>query len=284
MTCEGLDLRRLTRAALTAALLALPAAPTLAKAPARGLPEGWTLGELPPDPDGNPPRTYRTPTERRGTYLAGASGEIPDAPGWDHQAEADACYARTGRYDSSSLPAEEYWYFEADGEGLLLLREREYTGFDADCRIVIRTTDSVTRVLISPGGFTRFTPEGGGWRAETHHFAAYRHVDAKDIGVGNGWQRLAYFVVRKQRPSDSRVGERIGKAQTHCVGYSSPPDAGGTMCWLAGRGPGRGIVTYDMELIAGGPNLYQQITEAEDGVMLDGRLFEWDRVISPLSS
>jgi hypothetical protein len=279
------ELRRLRSAALAAALLALLPAPARADAPpARGLPEGWTFGDLPPGPDGQPRRTYRAPADRRGTYLSGASGDIPDAPGWDRAAEEDACYARTGRYDYSSLPAEEYWYFEADGEGLLLLRAREYTGFDADCRIVIRTTDSVTRVLISPGGFTRFIPEGGGWRPETHHFAAYRYANAKDIGIGNAWPRLAYFVVRKQRLSDSRVGGKIGKSQTHCVGYSSPPDAGGQMCWLAGRGPGRGIVTFDMELIAGGPNLYQHITEAEDGVTLDGRLFDWDRVIAPPSS
>lgn len=266
-----------------AALSLLPAAAWCT--PPKALPNGWSFGEAATEPNGKPRWTYRNPIDRRGTYMHGASGEMGSSEGWDHHAALESCQAKTGRFHGwSDLPAEEYWYFEADGEGLLLLRSREYSGLDANCSLVIRVTDTVERVVIGKHGFTRFTVKDGLWSAGTHHFAAYRRTDLNDLAIGNGFPRMAYFAVRKRRLGDSNVGSRIGKHQTHCVGYSSPPDAGGTLCWLAGSGPGRGIVTYDMQFIAGGPFYHHQITEVEDGVMLDGRLFEWDRPITGLSS
>lgn len=178
------------------------------------------------------------------------------------------------------LPAQEYWYFEADGEGLLLLRSRAFAGYDAQCNDVIRSTDSVERVRIGKDGFTRFIPKNGGWVAETHAFAAYRRTDTHDIGIGNHFDTLTYFVMRKRRLRESDVGPLVKGVQTHCIGYSSPPDAGGVTCWLAEKGPGRGILTYDSETIAGGPNVYHEVTDIDDGVLIDGRLFDWDRPIS----
>lgn len=263
-------------------LLTLLLSPAYAFAtPPRGLPADWSFGETQAGPDNGPRWRYRQPTDRTGTYLHGASREIAEADGWDSTKLPEACIAKPRSYSASQgLPRHEYWYFEANGEGVLLLRSREYSGYDADCNIVIRTTDTVERVLIGEHGFTRFTAKDGGWTAETHHFAAYRRTDTRDIGIGNAWAHpLSYFAVRKRRLRDSKVGPLIGRFQTHCLGYSSPPDAGGYLCWLAGNGPGKGIVTYDLEYIAGGPNLYHQVSEIEDRVRLDGRLFEWDRPI-----
>ena len=276
---QALVQKRLT-ALLSAVLLALVPLPALGAAPL-GLPEGWTLRDAPTAPDGKPRWAYRTPTDRKGTYLHGASGQIEVASDWEEMAKRHGCVAGTGANAGwSPLPGREYWYYEADGEGLLLLRTHEFA-LDRKCKDVIRTTDTVERVLIGKNGFTRFTPGGPGWIAETHHFAAYRYAPGNDVMIGNGWPPPAYFAVRKRKLGDSNVGQKIGKAQTHCVGHSSPPDAGGVLCWLAGNGPGKGILTHDMELIAGGPNIYHDASEIEDGVMLDGRLFEWDRPLTP---
>lgn len=268
--------KRLT-ALLAAALLALGPMSALAAAH-RGLPEGWHMGDAPTAPDGKPRWAYRTPADRKGSYLHGASGQIEVASDWEDTAKRQGCAGANVGW--SPLPGREYWYYEADGEGLLLQRTQEFA-LDSDCKNVIRSTDTVERVLIGKNGFTRFTPGKPGWIAETHHFAAYRYAPGNDVMIGNGWPPLAYFAVRKRKLGDSKVGHKIGKAQTHCVGHSSPPDAGGVLCWLAGNGPGKGILTHDMELIAGGPNLYHDVSEIEDGVMLDGRLFEWDRPITP---
>ena len=211
--------KRLT-ALLTAALLALLPLPVLAAAPL-GLPEGWRLGDAPTTPDGKPRWAYRTPTDRKGTYLHGASGQIETASDWEETARRQGCVAGTGANAGwSPLPGREYWYYEADGEGLLLLRTHEFA-LDSKCKDVIRDTDTVERVLIGKNGFTRFTPGKPGWIAETHHFAAYRYAPGNDVMIGNGWPPLAYFAVRKRKLSDSNVGQKIGKWEWKTELYGS---------------------------------------------------------------
>jgi hypothetical protein len=247
------------------------AAPALAD-PARGLPEGWSM----PDDATYAPHDlrwdYHAPPARRGTYAHGASGDLQTAPGIETQAAK--CFPR------NDVPAEEYWYFEAGGEALLLLKTNMITGYDEHCQPAIGATFTVERAMIGRDGFTLFVETGAGWRGETHQFFEYRRDAIKDIGIGNSWPPLRRFVMRKRRLSDSDRGGKIGKVPTHCIAYSSPPDAGGSQCWAAGPGPGRGIVTFDSVVEMGSQTVYQSVSELEDGVALDGRLFEWDRTIS----
>ena len=245
----------------------------------RGLPEGWNM----PDDSTYAPVDkrwrYRAPAARRGTYAHGTSGELRTAPGIDAQAGEMACYDRTGRFPHTDAKGEEYWYFEAGGEALLLLKTNLLGGYDANCQAMIGATFTVERAVIGADGFTRFVETGTGWRGETQQFVEYRRPDLGDIGIGNDWPVLRRFVMRKRRLGDSDRGGRIDKVETHCVAYSSPPDAGGGQCWIAGAGPGKGIVTSDYEVMMGSQYIFQSVSELEDGVALDGRLFEWDRPI-----
>jgi hypothetical protein len=254
------------------------AAPAFAD-PLRGLPDGWTM----PDDATYAPAArrwaYQAPAARRGTYAHGASGDLETAPGVDGPAAAQECYRRTGRFPITDVKGQEYWYFEAGGEGLLLLKTNLLKGYDATCQAMIGATFTVERVVIGGAGFTRFAESGTGWRGETHQFAEYRRAGPGDIGIGNAWPALQRFVLRKRRLGDSGRGGRIGKVETHCISYSSPPDAGGGQCWVAGSGPGKGIVTLDYEWLAGAQYVYHAVSELADGVPLDGRLFEWDRPI-----
>ena len=251
-------------------------APALAD-PVRSLPEGWFMAyDAIYAPEGTRWR-YRAPAARRGTYAHGASGELPAAP--DVEAAAGACYDRTGNYPHSDAQGEEYWYFEVGGEALLLLKSNFLNGYDSDCRPVIVSSFTVERAVIGRDGFTRFTETGSGWRGETRLFTEFRLDRINDIAIGRGGSTLDRFVVRKRRLGDSDRGVTLGNAQTHCLSYSSPPDAGGLQCWLAGRGPGKGIVTYDSMIAMGSEIVFQAVSEIEDGVAIDPRLFEWDRPI-----
>ncbi|MFA6116790.1 MAG: hypothetical protein WC729_22520 [Sphingomonas sp.] len=247
--------------------------------PVRGLPEGWLMSDDATYAPADKRWAYRAPATRRGTYAHGASGELETAPGIDAQAAAMACYRRTGSFPDTDVQGEEYWYFEAGGEALLLLKSNLLKGYDADCRAMIGATFTVERAVIGRDGFTRFVETATGWHGETRQFTEYRSARIDDIFVGNARPALARFVVRKRRLSDSDRGGRIGKVETHCIAYSSPPDAGGGQCWAAGSGPGKGIVTSDYEILMGSPYIYQSVSDLEDGVALDGRLFEWDRPI-----
>ena len=255
------------------------AAPAFAD-PLRGLPEGWSMADDATYAPADKRWAYRPTGARRGTYAHGASGELGNAASSDVEAAGRACYDRTGSFPATKgVTGEEYWYFEAGGEALLLLRENTLLGYDANCQAMIRAVFSVERAMIGPDSFTRFVEAGAGWHGETRQFAEYRLVKRDDIAVGNGWPALQRFAIRKRRLDDSDTGGRIGKVATHCVAYSSPPDGGGGQCWAAGPGPGKGIVTTDSAMFAGSEYIYQNVSELEDGVALDGRLFEWDRAI-----
>ncbi len=265
--------------ALACAVPGVTPSPAFADGP-RGLPDGWVMADdatyVPVDRKWR----YKVPEPRRGTYAHGASGEFRAAPGIDAQKVRDECYRRTGSYPAwPEADGEEYWYFEADGEALLLLKTNVLDGYTAQCTPIIGSSYSVQRAMIGRDGFTSFVDSGSGWRSETHRFDEYRRAAIKDIGIGIGGPALTRFVVRKRRLDDSDVGAVIGKVQTHCIAYSSPPDAGGGQCWIAGPGPGKGIVTSDYEIFAGSPYIFQAVTELEDNVAIDGRLFEWDRTI-----
>lgn len=262
--------------AIAALLLASAAPLQTSPAPARGLPAGWTMiGDAAYAPSDTRWR-YSPPPPRRGTYAHGTSGDLPEAP--EARAQAEQCYKRNGNFPAVMGVAEEYWYFESNGEGLLLLRTNELQGYDADCKPVIQTDFTVHRVLIGRNGFTGFAQSGDGWRAETRLFVEFRRPDKNDINIGNSWPAIERFAVRKRRLSDSDRGGKIGKVSTHCFHYSSPPDAGGSQCWIA-RGPGAGMVTQDYVIEMGSQRVNQNVTELEDDVPLDGRLFEWDRGI-----
>lgn len=249
--------------------------------PPRGLPEGWTMtddaGYAPADRRWR----YKPAASRRGTYAHGAHGEAPIRPESEVQAAREQCYHRNGNFPFSDAPEIEYWYYEAEGEALLLLKSNAFSGVDAACKPVLTSEFSVERAVIGPAGFTRFEFRNGGWHGETRSFAEYRLPDYGDIAIGALGPPMVRFLVRKRHLGESDVGPRIGKVQTHCVGYSSPPDGGGQQCWIAGGGPGAGIITFDVEYFAGSPEVSQQVTDLEDGVAIDGRLFEWDRTIGP---
>lgn len=251
------------------------AAPAFAESP-RSLPEGWTLSDdaryAPPDKR----PLYSSPAPRRGVYAHGTSGDLESAPGADEAARR--CHDKTGSFPGDSgLSREEYWYFEADGEALLLLRKNTLLGYDVDCHVKIGSDYTVERAMIGSHGFTKFTETGTGWQGETRQFREYRRV-RDDIAIGNDWLPLERFVMRLRHFDEGVSHGRIGKVPINCMSYLSPPDAAGGQCWDAGPGPGRGIVTYDY-VLESGLMIYQHVTELEDGIALDGRLFEWDRPI-----
>jgi hypothetical protein len=244
--------------------------------PPRGLPGGWSMLEDAPYAQAGKRWAYRAPAPRRGVYAHGASGDAPQAPDMDSEM-GEKC---GGPPPSPGGPrAEEYWYFEAGSEGLLLLKTNMIAGYDSRCDATIASKFTIERVVIGSRGFTRFVETASGWSGETHQSAEYRRATLGDIGIGNSWSPLERFVMRKRRLGDGGRGDRIGKVPTRCIVYSSPPDAGGGQCWDAGPGPGKGIVTFDFEIFAGSQYVHHALTDLEDGVAIDGRLFEWDRPI-----
>lgn len=253
-------------------------APSASAQAVRGLPAGWTMPDDATFAPSDKRWRYVAPEPRRGAYLHGSSGDLERESGID-KASGLKCDDSPTIRGAADPPGEEYWYFESDKEAVLLLKTN-HIRFDDKCSESVVATYTVERATIRRDGFTRFIETGAGWRAETHRFAEYRRDDINDIGIGNGgWEPMIRFLVRKRRLDDSDVGDKIGKVQTHCVMYASPPDAGGGQCWSAGPGQSRGIVTSDYEIVAGSPYIFQEVTELEDDVLLDGRLFEWDRPI-----
>lgn len=244
----------------------------------RGLPAGWTMPDDATFAPSDKRWGYVAPKSRRGIYAHGASGEIGEEPG-TNVATGEKC---TSSFGSPGAPedqqGEEYWYFESDGEALLLLKT-DTRIYDSACKETIRSSYGIERATIRRDGFTRFIATPTGWRAETHTFDEYRLKKINDIAIGLRGSALVRFVVRKRRLDDSDVGGKIGAIDTHCVMYSSPPDGGGAQCWSAGSGGSIGLVTSDYELFAGSPYVTHNVTELEEGIALDGRLFEWDRPI-----
>ncbi|HEV2598927.1 hypothetical protein [Sphingopyxis sp.] len=227
---------------------------------------------------------YEAPKPRAGFSAQGAAGDLIVAPGLDYEALSGACF-RSGRglLDDGSNPAQHFWYFQSGDEGLLLVRTRTLVAVE-DCKPRFRHDMTVQRLTFGKQGYQLFTRQpGGGYSVQSRLFSEDWHSERKDIVMGSGYPLATYFALRKQHLSDSNVGAALGKLRTHCVAYSSPPDAGGQQCWIGSRGPSQGLITYDMSLFAGSPMVAHKLDKVENGA-IDGRLFEWDRDIRPAAA
>lgn len=223
-------------------------------------------------------QSYYRPSEQRfGFYLHGREGEDANfgtAPssiqeGCERALEStDENEVVRFREDWTGSPWEiEYWYYEADGEGVMLVRQTVVTDFDG-CKP--RTvTEYLTLRAISQGDRRLILQRGedDSYRMAPPSFAA---------------NTLGRLLSREKRVDQSRAVSKLGNVKTHCVSWSSPPDAGGQRCWVGSLGPARGVVTYELEFIAGGPYYGLRPDDLQNKVWIDGRLFEWERRIEPV--
>lgn len=266
----------LTAACTATAIAREPAVDDLAKI-ADGI---WTLqadGEFAPR---NKRWKYAPPPPRTGFYAHGGVEWIESDPGLDLQAIDEKCLETTGKPVERDGPGIEYWYILSGQEGLILERKRSISAV-ADCRPVYRYALRIRRLLLGKEGFQLFErmPDGR-YTAESRLYREFWGPKYDDIYVGQSDDPATWLALRKRRLGDSSTGGSVGKLRTHCIGYNSPPDAGGTQCWIGSDGPSQGLVTYDMAAIAGFPYVHQKLTRVENSDAIDGRLFEWDRAIS----
>jgi hypothetical protein len=265
--------------ALSALLLVLLSAPAQAETAAQ-LPEPWILQDDTSYAPADKRWRYQRPADRAGFSAYGELDGLQIPEDIDAQAIEREC---RGKPESGVLfdvhKGTRYWYFQSGPEAIVLIQNRALVEVK-DCRAITRDDPKVYRLLFTPDGYQKFTRDADGrYSAESHLFQEHwTQIDRRDIGIGSGFDPVTWLAMRKRRLSDSDRGGKLGKLKTHCIGFSSPPDGGGSQCWIAAPGPSQGLVTFDMQLLAGSPDVYQQLLMVENG-RIDGRLFEWDRNI-----
>ena len=255
-----------------------------AKERAISLPDPWTLEG---DDKYSFNADYEPPEPVRGLYLHGyyAGEEIFESNGKVHLQASEGCAAPIEIIDPRKLVEgmperthAEFWFFRSGDQGLYLERRWQF-GVTENCTPIVEQKVKIVRYVLFNGQVT-FVPISG------EKYPGSRTEFPGDIGapIPDRFVQIdpsEYVATLKHyRNRGERRKFKDTKISEHCFNTGIVFHFSGS-CYVTLRGPWRGLQNSHWTESDDGSDYYQYgLLNLDLDVLVDGRLFEWDREIT----
>jgi hypothetical protein len=225
------------------------------------------------------------PAPRRGIVLQGYRYDAHEGPDWktvEMAKQAEQCGERlklpSSIYhsgDPDQPVVANFWLLHTPPEALVITRHATLILLE-DCIASVNYSLEVDRLFFNANHVTEFNWRGGKWGTPaTLPTKGYSHAASPFLPADN----LDSLKKRYRNTAYRRPQAGLPDVRTICFGVGSSIDSI-QQCHLDEPGPYRGLLlsrtmfhtsTYDRGLI---------VEQLKTDVLIDGRLFEWDREIS----
>lgn len=269
------------KAALAALLLAL-AGPELAQAKPtfRPIEPPADIWAIETDSAFAPAQTggrYIPPRPVRGFAAHGVFGYPAIAPGFDARVW-QTCNWPAWEYNRIPDPAgQEFWYYQSGNRALLLIREQTLIGAEG-CKPQFRHTMLLYRFVLGADNDKLARLESD--RTYTIWSRGKAGPSAEPLEQPEGWDLLAELLLRRQvEINRGKAAARLGQVPIRCQQRQGSVDSGSGRCFSVAKGPSRGFITSEYAVDVGEWVFRFDLIDLKDNVLIDARLFEWDRRI-----